>query len=125
MEILVPISLGELYDKISILLIKIQNIQDVNKLLNINKELTLLQELAEKYPIEEMYNTALYVINLKLWEVEDQLRIKEKIRSFDIEFIKLARDVYHLNDERARVKREINEKYGSSIVEEKSYEKYE
>lgn len=124
MEILVPISLGELYDKISILLIKKENIQDSAKLVNINNELNLLQDLAEKYPIDGMYHTVLYVVNSKLWKVEDQLRIKEKKRDFDGEFIWLARDVYHLNDERSQIKKEINEKYGSDIIEEKSYEKY-
>lgn len=124
MEILVPISLGELYDKISILLIKKEKIKDLDKLKNIQKELDLLQDIAEKYEIDGYFHTALYVVNLKLWETEDELRIKERMHDFDDNFFRLARSVYHLNDERAEIKKEINEKYGSNIIEEKSYEKY-
>lgn len=124
MEILVPISLGELYDKISILIIKKEKIKDLNKLKNIQTELDILQDIAEKHDIDGEFHTALYVVNLKLWDVEDKLRIKEKKREFDTEFIDLARSVYHLNDERSTIKRQINEIHGSTIVEEKSYEKY-
>lgn len=124
METLVPISLGELYDKISILIIKKEKIKNLNKLKNIQTELDLLQDIAEKYDIDGEFHTALYVVNLKLWDVEDKLRIKEKKREFDTEFIDLARSVYHLNDERSTIKRQINEIYGSTIIEEKYYEKY-
>jgi hypothetical protein len=124
MEILVPISLGELYDKISILLIKQEKISDLKKLENIKIELDLLQDIAEKYDIDGKYHTELYHTNLKLWDVEDKLRIKEKGRIFDDEFRELARSVYHLNDKRSDIKKEINLQYGSNIVEEKSYEKY-
>lgn len=124
MEILVPISLGELYDKISILLIKKEKITDSNKRENIQKELDILQAIAEEYDIDGEYHTGLYNVNLKLWDVEDNLRVKEKKKEFDNEFIWLARDVYHLNDKRSEIKKQINLKYGSTIVEEKSYEKY-
>jgi len=124
MEILVPISLGELYDKISILLIKQERISDPQKLENIKIELDILQTIAEKYDIDGKYHTELYHTNIKLWDVEDKLRIKEKGRIFDDEFRELARSVYHLNDKRSDIKKEINLQYGSSIVEEKSYEKY-
>ena len=124
MEILVPVSLGELYDKISILIIKKEKITDPEKLKNIQKELDTLQDIAEKYDIDGEFHTSLYVINLKLWDVEDSLRIKEKKLNFDTDFIRLARDVYHLNDQRSEIKKAINLKYGSDIIEEKSYEKY-
>lgn len=124
MEILVPISLGELYDKISILVIKQEKISDFKKLENIKIELDLLQDIAEKYDIDGKYHTALYHTNLQLWDVEDRLRIKEKNLVFDEEFKELARSVYHLNDKRSEIKREINLQYGSNIIEEKAYEKY-
>ena len=125
MEVQVPVSLGELYDKISILLIKTKKIFDETKLKNILHELAELQKIAEKYPIELQYTDALYYINESLWEVEDKLRVKEKNKIFDEGFIALARSVYYHNDKRSVIKREINEKYGSSVIEEKSYEKYE
>lgn len=124
MNILVPISLGELYDKISILLIKKERIIDSNKLQNIESELNLLQDIAEKYDIDGIYHTDLYNINNLLWDIEDEIREKERNKIFDKRFVELARSIYQLNDKRAKVKREINEKYGSNIVEEKSYEKY-
>lgn len=125
MEILVPISLGELYDKISILLIKKERIKDFKKLKNIQNELDLLQNIAEKYDIDGFFHTSLLSINSILWDVEDNIRKKEAEGNFDDEFIRLARKVYVTNDLRANIKKQINEKYGSSIIEEKSYEKYE
>lgn len=125
MEILVPISLGELFDKITILEIKETRITDKTKLINISKELDLLNKIAKKYPFDINLFVQLKKINEDLWVVEDQLRIKEKNNQFDESFISLARSVYYHNDERAKIKREINKKYGSSIIEEKFYEKYE
>jgi hypothetical protein len=125
MEILVPISLAELYDKISILQIKLNKIKDEEKLKNVINEWNLLVEISEKYPIDDELYVELKKVNIDLWIVEDQLRLKEKNDEFDEGFISLARSVYYHNDERSRIKREINEKYGSSIIEEKSYEKYE
>ena len=125
MEILIPISLGELYDKISILLIKKERISDPVKLENIQKELDLLQDIAEKYDIDGEFHTALLEVNSRLWNVEDKLRENERIKLFDDTFINLARNVYQLNDKRSEIKKQINLKYESAIVEEKSYAKYE
>ena len=124
MEILVPVSLGELYDKISILIIKKEKISDPEKLKNIQTELDLLQDIAEKYDIDGEFHTELYEVNLTLWAIEDSLRILEQRKKFDETFIKSARMVYVLNDKRSEIKKAINLKYGSNIIEEKSYEKY-
>jgi hypothetical protein len=123
MEILVPISLGELYDKISILSIKSQHIKEGVGRVNIISELSILQNMAMKYIIGND-DLALYRVNQELWDVEDKLRLKEEDKLFDDEFIQLARSVYFLNDERAKIKKEINLKYGSDIIEEKQYTEY-
>jgi predicted fused transcriptional regulator/phosphomethylpyrimidine kinase len=125
MEILVPISLGELYDKISILVIKKERIKDSAKLENIQKELDILQDIAEKYDIDGKFHTALLDVNTRLWNVEDQLRTKEKNQETFGDFVQLARSVYKLNDLRSEIKREVNLKYGSNIIEEKQYTKYD
>ena len=127
-DIRVPISPGELIDKITILEIKSAHISDAAKLANVRHELTLLQETWRESPhsavdIEAEW-VALRGINQKLWDIEDDIRDKERARAFDQEFIELARAVYVTNDERAAVKRRINTKLGSKIVEEKSYAKY-
>ncbi len=127
-EIRVPISPGELLDKITILEIKSERIADPEKVANVRAELALLESTWRDSP----YSTAdidaewaaLRRINEKLWDVEDRIRDKERDRSFDQEFIGLARAVYVTNDERAAVKREINTRLGSTIVEEKSYAQY-
>jgi hypothetical protein len=127
-EIRVPISPGELIDKITILQIKSARITDPEKVANVRNELALLESTWR----DSAFSTSdvgvewvsLRRINEKLWDVEDQLRDKERARTFDQEFIDLARAVYFTNDERAAVKREINRKLGSKIVEEKSYAKY-
>jgi len=124
MEILVPISLGELYDKITILQIKLNKIKDREKLKNIINEFNLLVGISDKYPIEHKEFQKLYDVNEKLWEIEDEIRKCERIHTYDDYFISLARSVYQYNDERSRIKRDINLKYDSSIIEEKSYEKY-
>jgi len=124
MEILAPISLGELYDKISILEIKMSIIKDEEKFQNVKKEYLLLVNISAKYLIDSNLYTELKDKNNDLWIVEDKLRIKEKNQEFDDEFIQLARSVYHLNDKRSEIKKQINLKFGSDIVEEKSYEKY-
>ena len=124
MKITVPISLGELYDKISILEIKKENIKDKQKLIHVNNELKLLKEIADKHPIENDLYVRLKRVNLYLWGVEDNIRIEEKNKDWGDDFINLARNVYRLNDERAEIKREINEQYESDIVEVKFYEKY-
>lgn len=127
-EIRVPISPGELIDKITILQIKSERITDPLKVANVRNELALLEATWRESPFAttdvDVEWASLRRINEKLWDVEDLLRDKERNRTFDQEFIDLARAVYFTNDERAAVKREINTKLGSKIVEEKSYAKY-
>jgi hypothetical protein len=127
-EIRVPISPGELIDKITILQIKSERITDPLKVANVRNELALLEATWRESPFStsdvDVEWASLRRINEKLWDVEDLLREKERVRTFDQEFIDLARAVYFTNDERAAVKREINTKLGSKIVEEKSYAKY-
>ena len=123
--ILAPISIGELIDKITILEIK-QIYMTGTKLKNINKEMKLLKNILQDKNLE--INIALIKnlkkINKKLWEIEDNIRIKESNQEFDEEFIKLARSVYIENDKRASIKKEINQTYNSDLVEEKSYKNY-
>ena len=127
MLINIPVSLGELVDKISILIVKKKNINDQNKINLIKKELTLLEEVLFKNIQKEKidnYLKELIDINLKLWIIEDDLRELERKKQFDQNFIKLARSVYFTNDNRAQIKLEINKVFGSELVEVKSYEKY-
>jgi hypothetical protein len=125
LELRIPVSAGELLDKISILSIKETRISQEAKLANVRKELRLLQGVAEGLPLEESqlarWLTALREVNESLWEIEDEIRACEARREFEENFISLARAVYRKNDERSRIKREINEATGSEIVEEKSY----
>lgn len=99
-------------------------IKDEEKFQNVKKEYLLLVNISAKYLIDSNLYTELKDKNNDLWIVEDKLRIKEKNQEFDDEFIQLARSVYHLNDKRSEIKKQINLKFGSDIVEEKSYEKY-
>jgi len=122
----IDISIGEVVDKITILSIKLNKIENDKKLKNIRKEYDLLFNSLENSGIEvdsESF-TKLETINLKLWEIEDKIRKKEANKEFDDEFIQLARNVYINNDKRSAVKREINIKYGSNIIEEKEYFSY-
>ena len=122
-----PISLGELVDKISILMIKNKNISDSIKLQHVNKELEFLQKTLKKYISEDEINEFLLKlvnINSKLWDIEDDIRECERKKLFDQTFIDLARSVYFTNDERAKVKNDINKTFGSELVEVKSYEEY-
>ena len=122
-----PISLGELVDKISILMIKKKNISDSIKLEHVNKELEFLQKTLKKYISEDEINEFLLKlvnINSKLWDIEDDIRECERKNLFDQTFIDLARSVYFTNDERAKVKNNINKAFGSELVEVKSYEEY-
>jgi len=129
MTIKVEASFGEFLDKMTILEIKRERISDPAKLENVNRELNLLQESWAAHPAsktdisDEM--ARLKAINEKLWEIEDDIRDKERNKAFDQEFIELARAVYFTNDERAAVKRELNLKLGSELVEEKSYADYQ
>ncbi len=122
-----PISLGELVDKISILMIKKKNISDSIKLQHVNKELEFLQKTLKKYISEDEINDFLLKlvnINSKLWDIEDDIRECERKKLFDQSFIDLARSVYFTNDERAKLKNDINKTFGSELVEVKSYEEY-
>jgi len=122
-----PISLGELIDKISILAIKEKKIKDEKKNNLISEELTLLRktlnEAANNNSINNYLNQ-LIDVNSALWKIEDEIRDCEKNKKFDQKFIELARSVYITNDRRAEIKLEINKKFGSKIVEVKSYKKY-
>ena len=123
-----PVSFGELIDKITILEIKSEQIRDAAKLANVRDELQILNRMwhmdvnsrtdiaAERAELKR--------INQALWDIEDEIRLKEKAQAFDARFIELARAVYFTNDKRAAVKREINLKLGSRLVEEKSYQDY-
>lgn len=128
MIIKIPISLGELVDKISILLIKKEKIRDKKKRKFVIKELFELQNKLNKIDIKKnkikKYLKDIKKINSKLWIIEDKIRKHEKNRKFDKKFIKLARSVYINNDSRANIKSLINEEFGSNIIEVKSYEKY-
>ena len=122
-----PISLGELVDKISILIIKQKNITDETKLDHVKKELDFLQKTLMNYVQQEEINTYLenlININSKLWNIEDDIRECERKKLFDQSFTDLARSVYFTNDERAKVKNDINKTFGSELVEVKSYEEY-
>ena len=123
----VEISDGELLDKISILQIKSERIADESKLKNIRTEYEELTRIGSKL-LEDSEVFALYnkvkEVNEALWDLEDDIRIKEKAKLFDEEFIRLAREIYQTNDKRAEVKKEINLLTGSLFVEEKSYEQY-
>ena len=122
-----PISLGELVDKISILIIKQKNITDETKLDHVKKELDFLQKTLMNYVQKEEINNYLenlININSKLWNIEDDIRECERKKLFDQTFIDLARGVYFTNDERAKVKNDINKTFGSELVEVKSYEEY-
>lgn len=123
----IEVSIGEVVDKYTILMIKSSKIQDPVKLQNINKELTYLIDVLKKEdPLMTDYSLtkALFEINKELWKVEDELRNLERAKDFGEEFIKLARNVYKLNDKRADIKKEINIKHNSDFVEEKSYQPY-
>ena len=130
MKIEAPISLGELVDKITILEIKLDQFPDGEKRENVNREWTVLTEkLAQILDDDSAATLALFkgeleVINKRLWRIEDDLRDLERSQIFDDRFIQLARQVYLTNDERARIKREINETFGSDLIEEKSYSAY-
>ncbi|HQW82082.1 MAG TPA: DUF6165 family protein [Pseudomonadota bacterium] len=124
----VPVSFGELLDKIAILEIKSERMRDPAKLANVRRELdelsaTWSQSAEAKIDIADLL-AALKAVNQRLWVIEDDIRIKESKQEFDAEFIRLARAVYVENDERARVKREINIRLGSALIEEKSYQDY-
>lgn len=125
----VEVAYGEFIDKITILLIKTERIDDEEKLKNVRNELNSLMETYRVLipsPTNDLklLEDKIKRINEALWEIEDAIRDKERAKAFDAEFVKLARSVYYVNDERCKVKRQINELLGSSLVEEKSYKDY-
>ncbi len=123
-----PMSFGEVVDKITILEIKSERIDDPEKTVNIRRELELL-EAVWLDAVRDMADVSdgrsrLKAVNEELWDIEDKIRLKEKASSFDDEFIQIARSVYFTNDRRADIKKEINLALGSELIEEKSYEDY-
>ena len=123
----IEVSHGEIVDKLTILQIKKENITDPSKLDNIIKEYDYLLSIVENdlgISTESSEYLELLSINKELWVIEDDIRDKERVKEFDDEFIKLARAVYYTNDVRAKIKKEINLKYSSGFVEEKSYQNY-
>ena len=123
-ECKIHVSVGELFDKYSILEIKLIKIKDVHKLKLVFKELKLLEPQIQKYKLDSEIYDKLKIINTKLWNIEDKIRIKESLQEFDNEFIQLARDVYFSNDVRASIKKNINMIFKSEIIEVKEYVNY-
>ena len=135
-EILVPVSFGELLDKIAILQIKAERISDAAKLANVRQELSALERTWMAHPAAARtpgfeagaglagLRAELKAVNERLWDIEDAIRLKDRAGEFDHEFVRLARSVYLENDERARIKKAINLMLGSGYVEEKSYRDY-
>jgi len=123
-QILIPVSVGELFDRISILRLKLAKLSDESKLANIRYELESLESIAEQFPLEgdpgELVQ-GLSVVNARLWDIEDELRDMERRQEFSDDFVAAARQVYKLNDERFRLKNELSHTFGSDIFEEKSY----
>ena len=124
----VPVSPGEVLDKMTILEIKSERISDPEKVANVKIELALLQQIWAESVSEDSLIKDLHVslkeINETLWDIEDDIRDKERAREFDERFIELARSVYFTNDRRSKIKKELNLHLGSAIVEEKSYQDY-
>lgn len=127
MSILVEVSAGELLDKITILVIKLEKISDPAKLVNIRKEYEMLMGVYHQIPESDdllALKDELAGINLELWAIEDEVRDCERKEDFGEEFVRLARSVYRANDRRSVTKRKINDLLKSSLVEEKSYRAY-
>jgi hypothetical protein len=120
----IEVSIGEALDKVSILTIKLNKIQETEKLRNIAKELNVITKELPRGITEDPLYQQLCSVNLRLWEIEDDIRECERIGDFNNNFIRLARAVYHRNDERAEIKKQINIKYKSDLIEEKSYKAY-
>ncbi len=125
----VPVSPGEVLDKITILEIKSERINDAGKVANVQRELELLRDTWQHSVHQDetvsRIHAELKSINEALWEIEDDIRDKERAREFDERFVELARSVYVTNDRRAEAKKELNLYLGSEIVEEKSYQDYQ
>ena len=128
-EIQIPVSIGELLDKITILQIKVERLSQAHQLVNVERELAALNAVWQRWglchPEVEPLQAALKAVNLRLWDIEDALRQQEAQQRFDAKFIALARSVYKENDQRAALKRQINQITGSLYIEEKSYQPYQ
>lgn len=126
MKVQCQVSLGELVDKITILMIKKIKVGEQEKLVLINNELTALLETLQSLNLKaiDSHIESLKLVNLELWDIEDRIREKERAKKFDEEFIELARNVYITNDKRFAFKNKINDVYGSSLKEVKSYRPY-
>ena len=124
----IPVSWGELFDKVTILQIKLENLQTKSALRNVKKEYdqlcTIFDHNFSENANAKQLMTDLKLVNQKLWDIEDRIRDKERSKTFDEKFIELARRVYFTNDDRSRIKRNINETFGSELIEEKSYADY-
>lgn len=121
----IEVSIGEIVDKLSILQIKLENIKNEEKLVNIKKEFNYLYDIVFKdLKIQLDDYNRLLDINKQLWDIEDDIRDEERLKRFKDTFIELARAVYITNDKRSHIKKDINLKYGSKFVEEKSYQNY-
>ena len=121
----IEVSIGEIVDKLSILQIKLENITDEGKLVNVKKEFNYLYDIVFKDLKMQLDDyQRLLNINKQLWDIEDDIRDEERAKRSEDKFIELARAVYVTNDERSRIKKDINVKYGSDFVEEKSYQDY-
>jgi len=127
-QILIPVSLGDLIDRITVLEIKAERISDESKLGHVRAELAALESCWHGSPLADIdvqsYKTELKKVNETLWEIEDYLRVKEDEASFDEQFIELARAQYRTSDRRAAIKRTLDERFGSNLVDEKSYPDY-
>jgi len=121
----IEVSNGEIIDKLTIIMIKLERISDPEKLENLRKEYAVLKEAADKIiSMDDPLVKELYSVNYKLWDIEDHIRDLERKKDFGSDFIETARSVYFSNDRRALLKREINLRTSSGLIEEKSYEKY-
>ena len=124
----IPVSWGELFDKVTILQIKLANLKAKSALKNVKKEhdqlCTIFDHNFSENANAKRLMTDLKLVNQKLWDIEDRIRDKERSKTFDEKFIELARRVYFTNDDRSRIKRNINETFGSELIEEKSYADY-
>ncbi|WP_372775296.1 DUF6165 family protein [Mangrovibacterium sp.] len=121
----IEVSNGEIADKLTIIEIKLENIKDEKKLINLKAEYQVLDEAVSKIIAKDhLLYQQLLSINKQLWDIEDRIRELEKAKDFGTEFVEVARSVYFTNDKRSEVKRQINELTGSLLIEEKSYEDY-
>lgn len=120
----IPVSIGELYDKYTILQIKCEKIKDPYKLEMVNKEIEMLKPQINQYDLDKSLFIMLKQVNTVLWDIEDKIRDKERENEFDATFIELARQVYMTNDKRSQIKNQINAIFNSSLSDIKSYTKY-